>query len=695
MNSAAPTATDQASSSSAAMLAGGLMIVILIMVLPVPSLVLDLGLTISFALAVLIFTTTLFIERPLDFSAFPTILLGSLILRLSLNVSSTKLIIGEGHTGVDAAGNVIRGFAMFVMGGNFFLGLVVFGVLMIVNFFVITKGAGRMAEVGARFALDAMPGKQLAIDSDVAAGAISHEEAKERRRIEQEETTFFGSLDGASKFVKGDAVAGLLITLLNLVAGVTIGIGGYGLSVSDAFSAYAILTVGDGLVSQIPAVIVSVATALLLSKGGVAGTADKAVFAQLGAQPIALTTVGTILTAFALLPGLPLAPFLVCACLFYGAALFVRRRRKSTLNAEPIADVPAKAPASLGDALDIDEVHVEFSSNLVPLVMDVDIGLDARIGKLRRYFANDYGFITPPVRLSDNLDLDDGHYRIRIQGVIKGRGFVDATSILVITDRPNDLPFEGRDVQEPVYNAPARWIAPANRDDALALGLSPVEPPEIIATHLLETIKQNFAQLLTRQATKRIFDEFKRVSDPEKAAANKIIIDEFIPDKAPIEYVQAIFKLLLSELIPIKNLPLLLEAAADAHAYARAPEIAYESVRQRIAPGFIARMLGNDGTLPLIQLDGRWEELFSEHEIVKETGVVDVALSPELFNTLAQSISAQLSAAAERKVSPVIVTSTKRRRFLRTVLDAKRIEAPVISYEEIDPRQRLLLVGKA
>lgn len=317
------------------MLAVALMAVIVMMILPVPSIVLDIGLAASFGLAILIFTITIFIERPLDFSAFPTILLASLMLRLSLNVSSTKLIIGEGHTGTNAAGGVIEGFAMFVMGGSVFLGLVVFGVLMIVNFIVITKGAGRMAEVGARFALDAMPGKQMAIDSDLAAGAITHEEARARRKLEQEETTFFGSLDGASKFVKGDAVAGLLITLLNLVIGLLIGIFGHDMPVGQAFETYSILTVGDGLVSQIPAVIISIAAALLLSKGGAAGSADKALTEQLGNHPLALGTVAMLLGLFALVPGLPFFPFLL-GSVALGTAAFVAQQSMDKRAAEQV-----------------------------------------------------------------------------------------------------------------------------------------------------------------------------------------------------------------------------------------------------------------------------------------------------------------------------------------------------------------------
>jgi flagellar biosynthesis protein FlhA len=295
------------------MVALALMAVIVMMILPIPAWMVDIGLTLSFALAILTFMVTLFIERPLDFSAFPTVLLGSLLLRLSLNVSSTKLIIGKGHTGTDAAGGVIEGFANFVMGGSLLLGIVVFGVLLIVNFIVITRGAGRMAEVGARFALDGMPGKQLAIDSDVSAGAIDHTEASERRRREQEETTFFGSLDGAAKFVKGDAIAGLLIIFLNLIVGMAMGTTHFGMPMADAFETYAILTVGDGLVSQIPAVIISVAAALLIAKGGVLGSADKALIAQLGGHPGALGVVAALMLLLAFVPGLPFLPFMAGA----------------------------------------------------------------------------------------------------------------------------------------------------------------------------------------------------------------------------------------------------------------------------------------------------------------------------------------------------------------------------------------------
>ena len=328
------------------LLALALMAVIAMMVLPVPAAVLDLGLALSFALAILMLTVALFIERPLDFSAFPTVLLASLLLRLSLNVSSTKLIIGQGHTGTAAAGKVIEGFANFIMGGSILQGVVIFCVLLIVNFVVITKGAGRMAEVGARFALDGMPGRQLAIDADMAAGAIDHAEAKARRERELDETNFFGSLDGASKFVKGDAIAGLLITALNIIMGLVMGIAVHGMPVGHAFETYAILTVGDGLVSQIPAVVISVATALLLSRGGSRGTADLAFFRQLGRYPGALGTVAVLMLLFALVPGLPFLPF-VTGGLALAAIAYQTRRSAKRPEAPPVVAAPAKRP--LGD----------------------------------------------------------------------------------------------------------------------------------------------------------------------------------------------------------------------------------------------------------------------------------------------------------------------------------------------------------
>ena len=683
--------------SPTVLLALALMAVIVMMILPMPAWVLDVGLAASFGLAILIFTVTLFIERPLDFSAFPTILLASLMLRLSLNVSSTKLIIGQGHTGPGAAGDVIQGFANFVMGGSVFLGLVVFGVLLIVNFMVITKGAARMAEVGARFALDAMPGKQLAIDSDMAAGAISHAEARERRRIEQEETTFFGSLDGASKFVKGDAVAGLLITLLNLVMGLVIGVAVHGMPIGDAFETYSILTVGDGLVTQIPAVIISIATAMLLSKGGVLGSTDRALISQLGGYPMALATVAVLMALFAFIPGLPFLPFLIGAASLGGAAWLARSAKKAEEEraATPAPGAEAPARRSLGDLLDVDEIHMEFAPNLVPVVMDSATGLDARIVNMRNHIASEFGLILPEIRLTDNPGLDPGSYAIRIQGVEAARSQVEIDRVLVLLPEEGAEAPEGRPVAEPVYGAPARWIEESLQEEAALMGLSVVTPTEVVATHLLEIVKSNFGRLFTRRALRKLLDEFTSLSDPKRAEANRRMIDEFVPDKFPIDTLQSVLRLLLEERVSIRNLPLIFEAIGEVHSAQTGAEAICEHVRHRLGFQLVSEIQEADGALPLIQLNPAWEELFQRYQLPEGSGIVDVALPPAEFNKLANSVAERIASAGAQGRYPAVVTSTKRRRFLHTVLTAKGIRNPVLSFEEVGSNVRPAVLGMA
>ena len=680
------------------LLALALMAIIVMMILPMPAWILDLGLAASFALAILIFTITIFIDRPLDFSSFPTILLASLMLRLSLNVSSTKLIIGEGHTGPKAAGDVIHGFAMFIMEGSVFMGLVVFCVLLIVNFIVITKGAGRMAEVGARFALDGMPGKQLAIDSDMAAGAITHEQAKERRRIEQEETTFFGSLDGASKFVKGDAIAGLLITMLNLIMGLAIGLILHDMPIGEAFEAYTVLTIGDGLVSQIPSVIISIASALLLSKGGAHGSTDKALVGQLGGHPAALATVAGLLALFALIPGLPFIPFITGAIALVGAAWLSHRNKKAALamaaQAEiiPAASTPQK---SLGDMLDLDEIHIEFASDIVPTVMDPATGLDTRIVNMRNHIASTYGLIIPEIRLTDSPMLTSGEYVIRIQGVEVAKSSIDSDKVLVLLNDPSMPPPDGRDVKEPVYGAPARWIEPSQQEEASLLGLSVVTPTEVVATHLLEVLKQNFARLFSRRTLRKLLDEFVTVSAPARAEANRRVLDELVPDKVPIDVLHAVLRLLLEERVSIRNLPLILESIAEVQGYLKGVETITEHVRHRLGFQIVAELQEEDGALPLIQLSPDWEELFQKHQLDGESGAIDVALPPDEFNRLASSVAEKVGKASENGRYPAVVTSTRRRRFLQTVLMSKGIRNPVFSFEEIGTNSKPALVGVA
>lgn len=676
------------------LLAVALMAVIVMMVLPVPSWVLDVGLAASFALAILIFTITLFIERPLDFSAFPTILLTSLMLRLSLNVSSTKLIIGQGHTGTDAAGSVIEGFAQFIMGGSVFLGIVVFCVLLIVNFMVITKGAARMAEVGARFALDGMPGKQLAIDSDMSAGAIDHQQAKERREREQQETTFFGSLDGASKFVKGDAVAGLLITLLNLVAGLIMGIVVHDMPISSAFETYAILTVGDGLVSQIPAVVISIASALLLARGGTHGATDLAVFAQLGMHPAALATVAVLMGMFALVPGLPFVPFMLGSIGLGLASYLMKQAAKRPLDTTEAGNdnEVQTLEKTMGDILQLDDIHVEFAPDLVNMVLDPGTGLDARIVNMRTHIATNFGVILPEIRLTDNLGLPNGTYVLRIQGVEQARATVFPDQVLALTSGAVGKFIGGIDTREPVYDSPAQWINTADQEKAALEGITLVMPAEILATHLLETIKQNFSRLLTLKSLRRILKEMTTVSDPSRAEANKNLFDELIPDRVPIDVLHSVLRMLLDEQVSIRNLPLILEATAEARGQNAMPESICEHVRQRLGFQLIAELRRADGTVPLVQLAPEWEDSFTSYQIDSDRGL-DVALPPELFNLLADNVAEKISSVSESGIHAALITNTRRRRFLRTVLKAKGINNPVLSFEEIGSDVRPSLVG--
>lgn len=670
-------------------------VIIVMMILPMPAFVLDLGLMVSFGLAILVFANTLFIDRPLAFSSFPTVLLASLMLRLSLNISSTKLIIGEGHNGTHAAGEVIEGFANFVMGGSVYLGLVVFCVLLIVNFIVITKGAGRMAEVGARFALDGMPGRQLAIDSDMAAGAISHEEARQRRKTEQEETTFFGSLDGASKFVKGDAIAGLLITVLNLVMGLTIGIIAHGMPVGEAFETYAILTVGDGLVSQFPAVILSIAAALLLSKGGVLGSADRALLSQLGGFPAALATVAGLMTLLALAPGLPMAPFLAGAAFLAFFAWRTRRAEAEDVKSEEVEENAAPAEQTVGDLLDLDEIHVEFAADLVTAVLDEGTGLGARIGNMRNHIASRYGVVIPEIRLTDNASLAAGAYVIRIQGVEVATATLRPRETLVLLgDDPDGAP-NGVDAPEPVYGAPARWIANSEQEAAALAGYSVISPVEVVATHLLEVVKANFGRLFTRRALSKLLEEFAAVSDRARSQANRRLLDDFIPEKTPPELLQTVLRDLLEEQVSIRNLPLILEATAEARAAGVGPERTAEHVRQRIGFQIVADNTETDGALPIVQLAPEWEETFAAHTAAGEGGAEDIALPPTEFNRLAEAVAAKIEDASRSGRRPVLASAARRRRFLRTVLAAKGVRAPVLSFEEIGVHARVALLGVA
>jgi flagellar biosynthesis protein FlhA len=661
----------------------GLVAILIMMVLPVPPIVLDLGLTASFAFAVLIFVTTLFVQRPLDFSSFPAILLVSLLLRLALNISSTKLIIGDGHTGTHAAGGVIEGFAMFIMGGNIAIGLIVFSVLVLVNFLVITKGAGRMAEVGARFALDAMPGKQLAIDADVAAGAITHEEAKILRQREQQETAFLGSLDGVSKFVKGDAVAGLLITILNLVAGIVVGMLVHEVSFGQAIENYSVLTVGDGLVSQIPAVIISVAAALLLSKGRGEEAVDLALLRELGGRPEALITVACVMVAFALFPGLPFLPFVFGAGLL-GYLAWRQRGREGEAGDSAAPSTPeAKPKTNLGDLLDVDDIHVELSPDLVSSVVSDRDGFDGRVEKIRRFIAQEYGFILPQVRVTDRSTLPSQSYEIKVQGVRAAKGELRPGKWLALLPHEREAHVPGEKAKEPVYGAAARWVDFSGKEQMIVAGVTVVEPAEVMATHLLETVQAQFSRLVTRKSLRAVLDAYTSVTDEERAASNRRFLEEMIPEKVTYDLLQGVIRDLLAERISVRQLPLIIEAAAEAKAVDLSPADIAEHVRRRIAFTFVGKLATETGELPTIALGP---------DLTKRLSGED---RQSAENDAASAIKRLVERAAEAGAYPVIAVHGSLRRTIRGLLAAQGVRNPVLSIDEIQGHARPKLFGTA
>ncbi|KKM86683.1 hypothetical protein LCGC14_1276480, partial [marine sediment metagenome] len=489
----------------------GMVLILAMLFIPLPAFFLDLGLAISLALSVLILMVALWIATPLEFNSFPTLLLVVTMLRLALNVSSTRLILSEGHNGPGAAGNVIEGFAQFILGGDFIIGIIVFTILVLINFIVITKGSTRIAEVAARFSLDAMPGKQMAIDADLGAGAITEEEAKDRRKIVEEESSFFGAMDGASKFVRGDAVAGLIITLVNVFGGILIGMISHGLSIGDAMSKYTVLTIGDGLVTQIPALVVSLAAGLLVTKGGTMGAANEAVLGQLSNFPKALYMAAGLTFCIGWLPGFPLAIFLPLSAAMAGFGYFMQKtnfdRKALEERAADKAAIPVEsAETQLADMLRVDDVRLDLGSALVPMITSVNAALPGKVKSLRSLFINDFGFVLPLVRIKDNAELPPNTYSISLQGVEAARGEVDPMLMMVINPTGQEINLPGKRTREPTFGLEAIWVDETRASEAELMGMTVVDPESVITTHLTEVIKEHMPEILTYAATQELIE---------------------------------------------------------------------------------------------------------------------------------------------------------------------------------------------
>jgi flagellar biosynthesis protein FlhA len=670
-------------------LAVGIMAILVILILPLPPMLLDFALAISITFSVLILMTSLFIHTPLEFSAFPTVLLISTMLRLSLNLASTRLILAHGHEGTAAAGHVIEAFGHFVMSGNFVIGIIVFTILVIVNFVVITKGSGRIAEVAARFHLDGMPGKQMAIDADLNAGLIDDKEARRRRKNLEDESGFFGAMDGASKFVRGDAIAGLLVVMINVIGGMIIGIVQEGLSFAEAARTYTLLTVGDGLVTQVPALIVSTAAGLLVSKAGVAGAADKALLGQLSGYPKALGMSAAVMLTMALLPGIPMIPFLALGGGAASLAFVIDRRGKRAIVAETKKTEAAKAaPADepITQSLKIDELKIELGYALLPLVNAPD-GTDRlteQIKALRRSLAVEMGFVMPSVRILDNMQLEANTYVIKIKEVEAGSGKVWHGQFMVMDPTGNQVTLPGTHTTEPTFGLPATWIDPALKEEASVKGLTVVDAATVLATHLTELIKANMAELLSYGEVQKLIKELPKEQSE--------LMKDIVPAQITVSGIQRVLQILLAERVSIRDLSTILEGIADGLAATRNTTMLTEHVRARLARQLCAQHLTMDGTLPIIALTAKWEQAFAE-SIVGQGDDRSLAMQPSKLTEFINMVREKFEQAAREGDAPVLVTSPGIRSFVRGIVERFRAQTTVLAQSEIHPRARLKTVG--
>ncbi len=675
------------------LLALGVVAILVVLILPMPKWMLDLSLAFSITFAVLILMTALFVERPLDFNTFPTILLLATMIRLSLNLASTRLILSDGHRGTDAAGQVIEAFGGFVMGGNFIIGIIVFAILVIVNFIVITKGSGRIAEVSARFSLDAMPGKQMAIDADLSTGLIDEDTAKQRRKDLEEESAFFGAMDGAAKFVRGDAIAGILITFINVIAGMIIGVAQNDLSFGQAADTYTRLTVGDGLVSQIPALIVSTAAGLVVTKAGVAGTTESALVRQLGGQPKTMGLVSFLLFGLAVMPGIPALPFLFLAIGCGSIAFFVNQRDDQAAELElreleeQKVDPKALSEEPIAAALRIDFLRLELGYGLLTLINAPKGGqkLTDQIKALRRQLATEVGFVMPSVRIQDNMQLPANNYVVRVKEIEAGRGDLRPNMLLVMDPRGEEISLAGEKTVEPTFGLPAMWIEETNKEEALFRGYTVVDPATVITTHLTETIKDNMAELLSYAETQKLMDELDK--DHQK------LIGDMIPAQISMGGVQRVLQNLLAERVSIRDLPTILEGISEATGQSRNVMMITEHVRARLARQISDMNVNEQGHIPLITLSPQWEQTFAE-SLVGQGDDRQLSMQPTRLQEFINQLRSTFERQAMMGETPVLLTSPAIRPFVRSIVERFRPMTMVMSQNEVYPKAKIKTVGQ-
>ena len=668
-------------------------IIIVMLIMPMPAYMLDFFLAISITFSVLVLMTALFIQAPLEFSSFPTVLLIATMLRLALNLASTRLILANGHTGTGAAGNVIESFGEFVSRGNFVIGLIVFAILVIVNFIVITKGSGRIAEVAARFTLDAMPGKQMAIDADLSAGIISEDEARQRRKDLEDESSFFGAMDGASKFVRGDAIAGLMITFINVVGGIVIGMMQQDMSFSDAGRTYTLLTIGDGLVSQIPALIVSTAAGILVSKAGVRGAADKALVKQLTHYPKAFGMSSFVMTFMAFLPGMPTMIFLTLSGGAGYLAYLGYKKKQAVVDEKAMEEVmaeqkevEAQKEPDIRDSLKMDDLRIEVGYGLLALINDSEGSdrLTEQIKALRRQLANDLGFVMPSVRLLDNLQQKPNDYEIKVKEVSAGNGEVYPEKLMVMDPTGNKVALQGHTTTEPTFGLPATWIGKEQRPDADALGYTVVDPATVVSTHLSEVMKANVSELLSYSLVQDLLTDLSEQQTK--------LVDDMVPSQITVSGIQRVLQGLLAERVSIRDLPSILEAIAEAAGAINTTSGLVEHVRSRLARQITAQNTSPSGYLPMITLSPEWETAFAE-ALVGDGEEKQLAIAPSKIQEFVVAVRDGFEEAARSGDIPVLLASPGIRSHVRSIVDRFRPQTAILSQAEVHPRAKLKTIG--
>ena len=675
------------------LLALSVITLLVVLVLPMPTWALDAALAISITFSVLILITALFIQKPLDFNTFPTVLLLATMLRLALNMASTRLILSDGHQGPSAAGQVIEAFGNFVMGGNFVIGIIVFTILVIVNFIVITKGSGRIAEVTARFSLDAMPGKQMAIDADLSTGLIDEDEARTRRKELEEESTFFGAMDGASKFVRGDAIAGILITFINIVAGMIIGVAQNDLSFAEAAESYTRLTVGDGLVSQIPALIVSTSAGLMVTKAGVTGATEAALGRQLAGQPKVLGLVSFLMFSMSILPGMPMLPFVILAAITGFGAYYVHNKNNVGLEQELVeaenttVDPTAAAEEPISTALKIDFLRLELGYGLLSLISAPKDGqrLTDQIKALRRQMAIEVGFVMPSVRIQDNMQLPANTYVLRVKEIESARGELRPTMLLVMDPRGEEISLPGEKTTEPTFGLPAMWIEEANREEALFRGYTVVDPATVVTTHLTEVIKDNMSDLLSYAETQKLLDELDK--------EHQKLVAEMIPTQISMGGVQRVLQNLLTERVSVRDLPTVLEGISEACGLTRNVMMITEHVRSRLARQLSDQNINDQGFIPLVTLSPQWEQTFAE-SLVGQGDDKQLSMPPTRLQEFIAALRTTFERHAMMGEAPVLLTSPGSRPFVRSIVERFRPMTVVMSQNEIHPKAQIKTVGQ-